>query len=129
MIDPIWVDESDAIRIHEHILTLDGGASGLRDVTLLQSALARPQQYFAYADQPDIVEMAAKLTTGIVKNHPFLDGNKRTGFLLGIVFLESNGVLFSAPEEVATRTVLALAAGEIGEPEYAAFLRAWTTSS
>jgi death-on-curing protein len=128
MIEPVWVTEQDALEIHEYVLSLDGGASGIRDANLLHSALARPQQYFAYAPSPDLIEMAAKLTAGVVKNHPFLDGNKRTGFLLGLVFLECNGVGFTAPEDEATRAVLALAAGESGEPEYAAFLRRWTTA-
>ncbi len=124
MIDPIWVEEVDAIEAHEYVLSLDGGATGIRDRSLLLSAIARPQQYFAYAPNPDIVEMAAKLTSGVVKNHPFVDGNKRTGFVLGILFLESNGMSFRAPELEATQTVLALAAGQIDESAYADFLRA-----
>jgi len=129
MIDPIWVDDTDALRVHEFVLSLNGGASGVRDSNLLHSALARPRQHFAYATSPDIIDLAATLTTGIVKNHPFVDGNKRTGFMLGIFFLELNGVLFAASENDATQAVLDLAAGNIDEAAYAAFLRASTTPS
>ena len=123
MIDPNWVEEVDALEAHEYVLSLDGGASGIRDRNLLLSALARPQQHFAYATSPDIIELAATLTTGIVKNHPFVDGNKRTGFMLGVLFLEINGLRLNASEQAATAAVLALAASEIGEAEYADFLR------
>lgn len=129
MIDPIWVDDTDALEIHEYILSLDGGASGIRDSNLLHSALARPHQHFAYATSPDIIDLAAALTTGIVKNHPFVDGNKRTGFLLGIMFLELNGLQFKASEDAATEAVLNLAASNIDETAYAAFLRKSTTPS
>ena len=81
MIDPIWIDEKAVLEIHVRLLGLYGGASGVRDVNLLKSALARPLQHFAYADNPDIIDLAATLTVGIVRNHPFVDGNKRTGFL------------------------------------------------
>ena len=129
MIDPNWVEEVDALEAHEYVLSLDGGASGIRDRNLLLSALARPQQHFAYATSPDIIELAATLTTRIVKNHPFVDGNKRTGFMLGVLFLEINGLRLNASEQAATAAVLALAASEIGEAEYADFLRQSTTPS
>ena len=99
----------------------------MRDAGLLQSALARPQQHFAYADAPDTIEMAALYTAGIVKNHPFVDGNKRTGFVVGILFLEMNGYRFTASEQDAAQAVLALAAGELKEDGYAAFLHANTS--
>jgi death-on-curing protein len=91
---------------------------------LLKSALARPQQHFAYAESPYIVDMAAAYTGGIVRNHPFVDGNKRTGFLVGILFLELNGYRFSAREEDAAQAVLKLASGNLDETSYIAFLRA-----
>ena len=97
---------------------------GLRDDALLKSALARPQQHFAYAESPDIVDMAAAYTGGIVRNHPFVDGNKRTGFVVGILFLELNGYRFSAREEDAAQAVLKLASGNLDETGYIAFLRA-----
>lgn len=129
MIDPEWVSEADALELHEYVLSLDGGASGVRDMNLLLSALARPQQHFAYAASPSVIELAATLTTGIVKNHPFVDGNKRTGFMAGVLFLETNGYRFIASEDAATAAVLALAASEMDEAGYAEFLRASTVPS
>lgn len=121
---PIWIDERDALALHDRLLALHGGAAGLRDATLLKSALARPQQYFAYAQSPDIIEMAGAYTGGIVRNYPFVDRNKRTGFVVGILFLELNGYRFTASEEEAARAVLELASGNLEEAGYIGFLRA-----
>ncbi len=121
--EPVWIDEGDARALHDRLLVLHGGAQGLRDETLLQSALARPRQIFAYANAADIVDMASAYTTGIVKNHPFVDGNKRTGFVVGVWFLELNGFRLTAPEDAATDAVLKLAAGEMDEQRYTLFLR------
>jgi death-on-curing protein len=120
---PVWIDERDALALHDRLLALHGGAAGLRDDALLKSALARPQQHLAYADSPDIVDLAAVYTAGIVRNHPFVDGNKRTGFVAGILFLELNGYRLTASEEDAAQAVLALAAGTLDEVGYSAFLR------
>jgi death-on-curing protein len=120
--EPVWIDKRDALAIHEQQFALHGGASGLRDEGLLESALARPRQQFAYAS-PDVIEMAAAYTSGIVRNHPFIDGNKRTGFVVGVLFLEMNGYVFTATEAEAAQAVLELAAGSIEEPGFAAFLR------
>jgi death-on-curing protein len=90
---------------------------------LLQSALARPQQHYAYAKTPDVVEMAALYTAGIVRNHPFVDGNKRTGFVIGVLFLELHGFDFKASEADATQAIMALAAGTLDEAGYAGWLR------
>jgi death-on-curing protein len=120
--EPVWVDASDAFAIHEILLVRHGGASGVRDEGLLESALARPRQQFAYAS-PDIVEMATAYTAGIVQNHPFVDGNKRTGFVVGVLFLEMNGFEFTASEAEAAQAVLELAAGSIDETGFALFLR------
>jgi death on curing protein len=86
--NPLWIVERDVLAIHGRLLALHGGAAGLRDRSLLQSALARPRQHHAYANSADIIEMAALYTTGIVRNHPFGDGNKRTGFVAGVLFLD-----------------------------------------
>ncbi len=118
----IWVDERDALAVHDRSLTLHGGAAGLRDAGLLASALARPRQLEAYGDNVDVNELAAAYTAGVVQNHPFIDGNKRTGFVLGILFLELNGARFTASEEAATQAVLALASGTLNAEGYAAFL-------
>lgn len=127
-IDPIWIDEGDALELHRRSLLAHGGASGVRDDTLLASALARPRQHFAYAESVDVVSLAAAYTAGIVRNHPFVDGNKRTGFLAGVLFLELNGYRFHASQDDATEAVLNLAAGSSSEADYEQFLRANSTA-
>ena len=122
MREPVWITEQEVLAIHDRQLTEHGGPSGLRDPGLLDSALARPHQLFAYGD-PDTFDLAASYTAGIVRNHPFVDGNKRTGFVIGILFLELNGYRFTAPEADATQAVLSLAAGEMTEERFTAWLR------
>jgi len=121
--EPLWIEERDVLAIHDRVLDVHGGAAGVRDHGLLQSALARARQHHAYSEYTDIIEMAAAYTAGIVRNHPFLDGNKRTGFVAGIVFLELNCFTFYASEEDAAQAVMALAAGTIDEAGYATWLR------
>lgn len=121
---PVWVDERDVLAVHDRLLALHGGLSGLRDRGLLESALARPRQHYSYAEGIDIVELAALYTIGIVQNHPFVDGNKRAGFLAGVLFLELNGFDFTANESEVIQSVLGLAAGDIDEAGYAAWMRA-----
>lgn len=123
MIGLEWISEQEILQIHEVVLAQHGGASGVRDRGLLLSALARPQQHAAYAADLDLPFLAAIYTEGIVKNHPFVDGNKRTGFVAGVLFLETNGFLFFASEEDAANAVIMLAAGEIDAEGYAAFVR------
>ncbi len=120
----VWIEERDALALHNRLLALDGGLPGVRDAGLLQSALARPRQLHAYGDKPDVIDMAAAYTAGIIRNHPFIDGNKRTGFLVGVLFLELNGHDFTATEESAGQAILSLAAGTLDEPALAAWLRA-----
>ena len=124
MKEPIWIDERDALALHDRLLALHGGAAGLREDALLKSALARPKQHCAYGSSLDVIDLAALYTAGIVHNHPLVDGNKRTGFVVGILFLELNGYRFNAAEEAAAQAVLALAAGTLDEVGYGAFLRA-----
>lgn len=124
MTEPLWLAEREALALHDRLLALHGGAAGVRDSALLQSALARPQQIHAYADAPDQLDLAAAYTAGIVHNHPFIDGNKRTGFVVGILFLELNGYRFTASEADAAQAVLELAAGTLDEAGYTNFLRA-----
>ncbi len=121
---PLWIEERDALAIHDRLLALDAGAAGVRDEGLLKSALARPQQLHAYGDRPDTVELATAYTAGIVRNHPFIDGNKRTGFVIGVLFLEMNGYRLTASEEDATQAVLGLAGGTLDETAFAAWMRA-----
>ena len=123
MREPVWIDERDALALHDRLLVLEGGAAGIRDMALLQSALARrPRQLLAYGDKPGIIEMAAAYTTGIVRDHPFIDGNKRTGFVVGVLFLELNGYRFTASEEDAAQAVLGLAAGTIEEADFTSWM-------
>lgn len=108
--------------MHGLLLSEFGGSSGLRDAGLLDSALGRPKNLAAYG-RPGIWELAAAYAFGIVRNHPFVDGNKRTAFLAASVFLDTNGYDLVASEEDAALTMLALASGEMGEAQYAEWLK------
>ena len=119
------MEMADALAIHEKMLAWCGGLPGLRDTGLLESALARPQHLFHYG-QPSLPELAAAYAAGVVRNHPFLDGNKRTGFVLAAAFLEINNCAFLAPEVEVVERTLALAARAIEETDYAAWLAANT---
>lgn len=123
MKEPVWIDDRDALALHGRLLALDGGSPGLRSVALRESALARPHQVFAYADKSDIVDLAVAYTAGIIRNHPFIDGNKRTGFLIGVLFLELNGCRFNATEEDTTQAIFGLASGDLDEAVFASWLR------
>ena len=120
---PVWVLRETVLTLHEQSLAAFGGAAGIRDEGLLDSALAKPQNLFAYG-KPTIFDLAASYGFGLVKNHPFIDGNKRVGFIVAVVFLELNGHRFQATEAEAAVRTLALAAGEMSEAEFAAWLKA-----
>jgi death on curing protein len=123
MSEPIWIEDELALAIHDRQLVEHGGAEGLHDEALPHSTLGRPMNQFAY-ETTDVVELAAKYTAGIVQNHPFVDGNKRTGFVVGVLFLELNGYRFTASEETAAQAVLELAAGRMDEKGFCEFVRA-----
>ena len=110
------------LAIHDLQLSRFGGAAGIRDQGLLESALARPQQLFHYGVNPTVPQMAAAYAFGIARNHPFVDGNKRTAFVTAAVFLEDNGFAFTAPQTEVVLTSLALAAGELKEDQLAAWM-------
>jgi death-on-curing protein len=120
--EPVWLLTEVVLATHERLLAEFGGASGIRDRKLLDSALARPKNLFAYGSSTPTA-LAASYAFGIVKNHPFVDGNKRTGFTLAILFLERNGWRFSASEADATIQTLGLAAGDVSEAGYADWLK------
>lgn len=122
MSEPTWIREDVVLAIHERVMADHGGESGIRGPALLESALARPQQILAYGD-PDLPALAAAYACGIIRNHPFLDGNKRVGFVVAYVFLARNGVNLTATEVAATQAVLNLAAGELTEDQFAQWLR------
>lgn len=108
--------------MHERLLAEHGGAAGLRDAGLLESALGRPQNLVAY-EKANLFALAAAYAAGIIKNHPFVDGNKRTGFVAAVVFLDCNGYELLATEVDATVQTLALAANDLTDVEYAAWLK------
>ena len=126
MTEILWIDLPEVLAIHARQLDEHGGASGLRDLDLLESALARPRQRHAYGD-PEAFDLAAAYTAAIINNHPFVDGNKRTGFVVGVLFLELNSPTFTASEADATQAVLDLAAGKINEDQFAICLRTNST--
>lgn len=119
---PTWITREECVAIHEMMLSQHGGLAGVRDEGLLESALSRPQNLFTYAS-PAPAEMAASYAAGIILNHPFLDGNKRTGFVVAAVFLEVNGYVLTASEESVVENTLALAAGKLKEKDYAQWLK------
>lgn len=116
-----WLDVGDALGIHERVLMVHGEAPGVRDLGALSSAMARAQQ--RSGQDVDLAVLAGAYTYGIVRDHPFVDGNKRTGFVIGILFLELNGGRFHADEAAAAQAVQDLAAGDLSEGAYAQFLR------
>ncbi len=123
MKEPEWVERETVLTLHEQSLAQFGGSAGLRDEGLLESALGRPQNLFAYG-KPTLFDLAASYAFGLAKNHPFIDGNKRIAFVTAVLFLELNGRRFQAEEVDATLRTLALAAGEMSEAEYAAWIKA-----
>lgn len=123
MIEPEWLTRLAVEIIHDEQLAEHGGAPGLRDAGLLESALARPRNLFAYEGESDLCAIATAYAAGLVRNHPFVDGNKRTGFLAAYAFLALNGRDLTAPDAEAVVMTLDLASGELAEEGYAAWLR------
>ena len=121
MNEPVWLDIDIVLDFHVEQLALFGGADGIRDRGLLESALARPINKFGY-DEAGLAALAAAYGFGIARNHPFIDGNKRTALASIIVFLGLNGVDLDAPPEAATAMMLSLAAGEIAEDVLASWI-------
>lgn len=117
-----WVDKRALLLLHDESLAEHGGASGIRDEALLDSALARPLNLVAYGT-PDFVDLAASYAVGLAKNHPFVDGNKRAAFLAAGLFLGLNGYRLTASQADATLTMLGVAAGEVDEAGFADWLR------
>jgi death-on-curing protein len=122
MKEPRWVLREAVLALQERLLAEFGGLGGLRDAGLFESERARPAQLFAYGE-PHLSDLAAAYAFGLVRNHPFLDGNKRIGFATAVLFLELNGCEFTGSEVDAVVKTLALAAGALDEAAYAAWLK------
>ena len=118
----VWIDEAVVHAVHEEQLAEHGGSAGLRDQGLLESALARPQHLESYGD-PDIAACAAAYGYGLSRNHPFVDGNKRTAFVAVELFLFLNGHVLEAPDVDCVLTMLRVAEGSISEEDFAAWIR------
>jgi death-on-curing protein len=123
MRQPIWVSRQALELLHDESLKEHGGAGGMRDSGLLDSALARAQNIHAYENVSDAFRLAAAYAFGIAKNHPFVDGNKRAAFIAAGLFLRLNGVRLNADKVQAVNVVLDLAAGELTESQFAEWLR------
>jgi death-on-curing protein len=122
MSEPEWLDIDIVLDVHAEQLALFGGADGVRDRHLIESALGRPRHKFAY-EESDLASLAAAYAFGIAKNHPFVDGNKRTAFASMIVFLGLNGIDFDVPPQDATVMIISLASGEVSEESLARWIR------
>ncbi len=125
MNNPVWIDRSVILAVHDQQLAEHGGSAGIRDAGLLDSALARPQNLLAYGKprDPDFAGLAAAYGFGIASNHPFIDGNKRTAFVAVELFLALNGYALIADDGDCVLTMLSLAAGELEEAAFAAWIR------
>ena len=121
--EPVWLDATLALAIHDRQLAEHGGPSGVRDTGALESALGRPVNQWVYGED-DRCALAAAYAFGIARNHPFTDGNKRTAWVLARLFLRLNGTEIAFEQRDAINTVLALAAGELSEDELADWFRA-----
>ncbi len=117
----LWILKETILVLHDRLIADFGGSPGVRDAGLLDSALARPANLFAY-ETPAAFELAACYGFGLIQNHPFVDGNKRIGFASAILFLELNGCRLHAEQRDATEKTLALASGTSAESEYAAWI-------
>ncbi|MDO5653859.1 MAG: type II toxin-antitoxin system death-on-curing family toxin [Brachymonas sp.] len=117
-----WVDRAALLLLHDESLAEHGGSPGVRDENLLESALARPRHLAEYGE-PDVADLAASYAFGLARNHAFIDGNKRAAFLAAGLFLALNGYRLAVNQADATMNMLALAAGEMEEAAYAAWLR------
>ena len=120
--EPIWLDATDALAIHDRQLAEHGGGTGVRDIGMLESALGRPVNQWHYGEN-DPAALAAAYAFGVARNHPFIDGNKRTAWVVARLFLALNGhsLVFLAQDAIAT--VLALATGDLAEDELANWFR------
>ena len=125
MKQPVWILDDAVEAIHKRQLAEHGGSEGVRDAGLLASAMARPQNTFAYEDGVSLARLAAEYAFGIARNHPFVDGNKRTALVASRTFLLYNGYQVTASKEDKLKTFIALAEGSLSEDDLAAWFRAY----
>jgi death-on-curing protein len=125
----VWLERLSVELFHAESIADHGGLPGLRDEALLESALARPQNLHAYEGVTDIVTLAACYAVAVARNHPFLDGNKRAAFLAAFVFAQQNGLRIVADQAEAAAAMLSVAAGELSQEEFAAWLRVQRTEA
>lgn len=123
MVEPVWIELDAVIALHDRSLALHGGAEGVRDPGLLESALVRPKNRYFYEGVNDLAELAASYATAISDNHPFADGNKRAAFQSLALFLRLNGQRLKADQVDATRTIYKLAGGDIDLPALVRWIR------
>lgn len=123
MKEPLWIDKPETLIAHSRQLAENGGSDGIRDEGLLESALGKPRNVFAYENDCDLPRLAASYAYGIARNHPFVDGNKRTALVVSEGFLRVNGVRIAAPPEEKYFVFLHLADGSLSERELAAWFR------
>ena len=121
MEEPIWTEKLEVLIAHSRQLAEHGGSDGIRDEKLLDSALAKPKNVFAYEEEPTLTRLAASYAFGLARNHPFIDGNKRTAMVIAEGFLRVNGIRVDAPATEKYLTYLGLAAGEVSEEQIAAW--------
>jgi death on curing protein len=129
MKDPIWLDRQGVILLQSESLAQHGGSSGIRDAGLLDSALTRPINKWNYNPAADLAELAAAYGFGLARNHPFMDGNKRIAFIATALFLRLNEYRLSSDPLDEIQTMLGLAAGELSETDFAAWIRNHTKST
>jgi death-on-curing protein len=122
--EPLWLKRTWVDALHFRQLQRFGGRYGVRDAGAIESALARPRNQWEYAEHNDMASLAAAIGGGLTRNYGYVDGNKRVGFVAMAVFLDLNGWIVEAPEPEVVRIMLSVAAGELSEPDFAAWLRA-----
>jgi death-on-curing protein len=123
MKEPRWIEKKAVLAMHSEQLTEHGGSDGIRDESLLDSALDKPRNVFAYEEDADLCRLAASYAFGIAKNHAFIDGNKRTALVVSATFLADNGLELDAPESEVYKAYLSLAEGSLSQADFAAWLR------
>jgi len=127
MKEPVWILKEVVIALHQMLLAEHGGMPGLRDEAMLDSALSRPRQYFAYSNNPSIFDLAAAYCYGLTQNHPFIDGNKRIALTIAATFLELNSYSLYAPEPDAVLIMEQLASNDLTEDDIANWFRHWSS--